>query len=453
MEGTKRFRTPKMIALGYLIVILVGTLLLLLPFATKENQYAIEGPLQRIFNSVFTATSATCVTGLSIVNVGEYWSIFGQVVILIMIQSGGLGFMVIVYLFAMVFRRKITLHERKNIMQSVGSLGIGGIVNLIRKIFLFSLVFELAGALILAIKLIPEYGTGKGLYYSLFLSVSAFCNAGFDPLGAASLEAYKEGILVPMTIAALIISGGLGFVVWFDLFENRCNWKKLNLHTKIVLVTSFALIFAPTVLIFIFEHNNAFVGLSFDQKLRAAFFQAVTCRTAGFATISQASLSDPTVALSIILMLIGGSSGSTAGGIKTTTFAVLVLSVLSTTRKKQNVVVGSKQLDPSLTKNASAIFISYLFMVNLALLIILGIEQTNDFVGFRDCMFEVVSAVGTVGLSSASTANFHHVTQVILIFLMYAGRLGALVIIAIFREKSESESDILQRPTEKIVIG
>lgn len=424
----------------------------MLPFATVQDEYA--DPFQRIFNALFTATSSTCVTGLTIVNTGQYWSLFGQIIILILIQIGGLGFLVIIYLIAVAFKKTITLHERKSLMQAAGSTKISGAISFIKKILIFTLTFELLGSVFISVSFVPKFGYQKGIYYAIFTSISAFCNAGFDPLGQAnSLVAFQTDILLNIVISILVISGGLGFIVWSDLFNNKLRWSKLLLHTKIVLITSAILLIIPAVLFFVFEMNGtAFADLNLGEKIMASFFQSMTCRTAGFATVNQQALSDPSMALSTVLMFIGGSSGSTAGGIKTTTFAVLVLSVLSTTRKKENIVVGTRQLDANVTKNASAIFVFYLFLVISASLIILGVEESNTAIHFREVYFEIISAVGTVGLSSASTTTFALISQFILILLMYLGRIGALVIISIFREKKEN-TDTLQHPVEKIIVG
>ena len=435
---------------GYLAVILIGTILLCMPFAAN-GEYG--NFWQRLFTSWFTATSATCVTGLVVQNTGVYWTLFGQIVILAMIQVGGLGFMVVIYLVATFLRKKITLHERKTLMQAQGFIGLSGIVSLVKKIFLFALMFETLGAAILTIRFIPLYGTAKGIYYSIFLSISAFCNAGFDPLGMASLTAFTTDILVNLTLIFLIICGGLGFVVWDNIFKSKFKFKDFFLHTKIVLITTLSLLVVSTGLFLLFEFRHAFKDLNIGQKFLASFFQATTCRTAGFAAVDQAALTDPSILLSSILMFIGGSSGSTAGGIKTTTFAVLVLTILSTTIRRPNITVGKRQLDTAITKHASAIFLFYLFMVSTAVLIILGIESDNILIRFQDVLFEVTSAVGTTGLSVANTEVFSIFSQAILIVLMFVGRLGALSIIAAFREKSESGKDLIKHPTEKILVG
>lgn len=451
-ENKKEFTAFKIFR-GYLIIILVGTFLLSLPFASNEGY---EHFFLRIFHSLFTATSATCVTGLTVVHTGDTWTLFGQIVILAMIQIGGLGFMVVIYMLATIIRKKITLHERKSLMQAQGFFNISGIVHLIRKIILFTLIFELLGFLLLLYPMTKTFGTKDGVWYAVFTSISAFCNAGFDPFPSvmsSSIIIFKSNPLVLLTLAGLIISGGLGFVVWDDLLKARFRFKRLNLHSKMVLVTSGILLLVPTILFFFFELHGAFSGLNFGEKLLAAFFQSTTCRTAGFAHVDQAALNDPSILLASILMFIGGSSGSTAGGVKTTTVAVLFLSILSTTFKKGNIRVGKRQLETTTIRNASAILTFYVFLVIISCLIILGVEQTNVAVRFRDVLFEIMSAIGTVGLSSAGTAAFSTISQAILIILMFVGRLGALSIIALFREKSESGESIIQLPTEQILIG
>ena len=224
MKQKRKLTTSSIIALGYLAIIILGTLLLMLPFATKQNEY--HEPFKRIFTSLFTATSATCVTGLTMVNTGTYWSLFGQIVILVLIQIGGLGFMVVIYLIAVAFKKKITLHERKSLMQVAGSTKISGAIALLKKILIFTFCFEVIGTTLIAIKFVPEFGWGTGIYYSIFMAISAFCNAGFDPLGQAnSLVNYQSDILLNLVLISLIISGGLGFIVWNDLVSKRFKWK------------------------------------------------------------------------------------------------------------------------------------------------------------------------------------------------------------------------------------
>ena len=453
----KKSLTSFKIFRGYLIIILIGTILLSLPFATKDGVASYGNTFGsvclRIFNSLFTATSSTCVTGLIVVPTGNTWTLFGQIVILIMIQTGGLGFMVIIYLLAVIIRRKITLHERKSLMQAQGSFGVNGIIQLLKKIILFAAIFEFIGTLILVKPMIDNFGVSQGIWYAIFVSVSAFCNAGFDPFllsQSSSLSAFAANPLVILTIAGLIICGGLGFIVWDDLFKNKFRFKRLNLHSKIVLTTSGILLLLPAILFFIFEYNHAYQDMNLWQKILSAFFQSTTCRTAGFESVAQGSLSNASSMLSGVLMFIGGSSGSTAGGVKTTTIAVLFLSILSTTLKKSSIRVGKRQLEANVTRNASAILAFYIFLVITSSLAIMGL---NPSIPYRDVLFEAISAIGTVGLTAAGTASFSIVSQGILIVLMFVGRLGALSIIALFREKSEMGSDIIKLPTEQILIG
>lgn len=448
MRKAHRLTVSQFIAFGYLIVILIGTLLLITPLSSSGWKWT--NPIK----ALFTATSATCVTGLVVVDTGTYWSIFGQIIILILIQIGGIGFMAVISLIAIVLKRKINLHERKIIMQSSGSLGIAGVISLLKKIILFTITCELIGAIVLSTQFIPEFGFLRGVYYSIFHSVSAFCNAGFDVLGNFdSLTNYASNEVVNITVMLLVVIGGLGFFVWSDIFNARGKWKKLLLHTKMVIITTLLLIFIPAILFFVFELNHSFASLSLHDKIFASLFQSITCRTAGFNTVEIGQLTDSSILLSTVLMFIGGSPGSTAGGIKTTTFVVLILSIVCASRRKPNIIVGKRQLDHNVTKHASAIAVLYMFFIMTASMLIMAFETNNAAFAFRDVIFEVVSAIGTVGLSAGGTINLGIASQIILIVLMYVGRLGALAIIYIFRERASSDDELLQRPTEKILIG
>lgn len=456
MPKKRHLSASQFIALGYLIVILFGTLLLCLPIASRDLKWT--NPLV----ALFTATSATCVTGLSVVETGTYWSLFGKIVILLLIQIGGIGFMTIISLLAVALKRKINLHERKIIMQSSGSIGIAGVIQLIKKIVFTTILCELIGAIIIFTQLIQNktYSVGDSIFYALFLAVSAFCNAGFDPIknNATSLMIFvSHNFVLNITIMLLIIIGGFGFIVWSDIFCSKGKWKKMQLYTKMVIITSLSLIIIPAILFYIFEYNNAYKDLNTLDALTAAFFQSVTCRTAGFLTVDQLSLSPQSILLSLFLMFVGGAPGSTAGGIKVTTLVVLILSVLCAARRKENIVVGKRQLEGNITKQASAIATLYLFLIILSSIIIMAIEANGKWhnIGnmFVLVLYETTSAIGTVGLSMGGTANLLWGSKIILIFLMYFGRVGALSIIFMFSERMVNEDELLQRPTEKILIG
>ncbi|MCQ2087550.1 MAG: Trk family potassium uptake protein [Bacilli bacterium] len=404
--------------------------------------------------ALFTSASATCVTGLVVVDTGTYWSIFGQIIILLLIQIGGIGFMTILSIIWIALKKKINIGERKLIGDAASAKSSTGALDLIKKIIIITFVCEGIGAVILSFAFAKDYGVLKGIYFGIFHSISAFCNAGFDLIGGfASLTAYAENPLICITIMVLVVVGGLGFIVWTDLFDKKFNLKKISLHSKIVLATTLVLIVGPAILFFVFENDGAFKDLSFGNKIINALFQSITCRTCGMNTVDMASLSDSSSMISIVLMIIGGSPGSTAGGIKTTTFAVLFLSIIAVGRKKNEIVIGKRKLEPNVMTQASAIMIFYITLVILASSIIMMVEHRADVWTFRGVMFEVSSAIGTVGLSMVGTPTLSIASQIIIIILMFIGRLGALSIILFISGTSRRDADKLGRPEEKILIG
>ncbi len=327
----KRFRLKKQIsqtqfiAYGFFLIIMTGTLLLMLPVSSRDGQS------QPFLDCLFTATSASCVTGLVVADTWSQWSLFGQALLLIMIQLGGLGFISIGIFLSIVLRRKIGLKERGLMQESVNTLQIGGMVKLAKRIIIGTAIFEGAGAVILSLRFIPQFGWAKGIWYGIFHSVSAFCNAGFDLMGHVekynSLCSYTGDWLVIGVISALIVVGGIGFIVWDDIAKKKLDVRHYMLHTKIVLVTTGIMLAGGTLLFYLMEHDNILVGMSGSEKFLACFFSSVTPRTAGFNNVDTAALTDGSKFLTAILMFIGGSPGSTAGGIKTSTLAVLLLYV------------------------------------------------------------------------------------------------------------------------------
>ena len=322
----KKLTQAQIIALGYFLVIAAGTLILMLPIATKSGEMAT--PL----TALFTATSATCVTGLVVVDTASYWSLFGQCIILLMIQVGGLGFMTIGVLFAMFLNKKISLKTRGILQESMNTNQVGGVVRLVRKALIGTAVIEMAGALLLMIRFIPEFGFARGIYFGIFHAVSAFCNAGFDLMGTSkgpysSFTAYADDALINVTIMALIVVGGIGFFVWDDICHNKFHIKKYKLHTKIVLSCTAILIVGGALFIYLFEKDGLMAGMSAREAVLTSAFSSVTARTAGFNTIDTAGLTTSSKMLTVLLMFIGGSPGSTAGGIKTTTIVVLLIYV------------------------------------------------------------------------------------------------------------------------------
>lgn len=362
--------------------------------------------------------------------------------------------MTILSIIWIALKKKINIGERKLIGDAASAKSSTGALDLIKKIIIITFVCEGIGAVILSFAFAKDYGVLKGIYFGIFHSISAFCNAGFDLIGGfASLTAYAENPLICITIMVLVVVGGLGFIVWTDLFDKKFNLKKISLHSKIVLATTLVLIVGPAILFFVFENDGAFKDLSFGNKIINALFQSITCRTCGMNTVDMASLSDSSSMISIVLMIIGGSPGSTAGGIKTTTFAVLFLSIIAVGRKKNEIVIGKRKLEPNVMTQASAIMIFYITLVILASSIIMMVEHRADVWTFRGVMFEVSSAIGTVGLSMVGTPTLSIASQIIIIILMFIGRLGALSIILFISGTSRRDADKLGRPEEKILIG
>lgn len=447
MTNNTRFRLSfeQIVVLGYFIIILVGGTLLSFPIASRSGEGV---PL---LNAFFTATSATCVTGLVVYDTYLQWSLFGQTVILILIQIGGLGFMTIITIFSVYLKRNIGLHERKLLMQSTGSMKIGGIVRMVKRIVTGTFIFEAIGTLLLATRFCPKLGLWDGLYTALFQSVSAFCNAGFDTLGRfgvfSSLTTYSNDYLVNFTIMMLIVTGGIGFIVWNDIILHRHQLKKYQLHSKIVLTATLVLIIVGTFLFYIFENQNSLADMHFSDKILASMFQSITPRTAGFNTVDIGSLSESAHLLTILLMFIGGSPGSTAGGIKTTTFVVMIMGALASSRHHSHINIFKRRLDEHIVREASAIATLYTFLILSSTLFISFIQEFE----LKDVLFEVVSAIGTVGLSTGITPALSEPSKMIIMLMMFAGRVGGLTLALVLAEKRTSTQ--ANRPIEKIMIG
>lgn len=434
------------IVLVTMAIILLGAFFLTLPAASRT------GNPTPFIDALLTASSALCVTGLIVYDTFTHWSIFGQIVIISLIQIGGLGFMTIVTLISMFLKRRIGLRERRLIMESSNTFNIGGVVRLVRKIIKRTFIIEGIGALILTIKFVPEMGLGQGLYNGLFHSISAFCNAGFDIMGKygefGSFTRYVGDFTVNFTIGTLIIVGGLGFLVWDDVLQNKTHFKMYSLQSKIVLTTTSILIVGGGILFYIFEANHSMAGLSTYERIIASYFQSVTPRTAGFNTIDQMALSESGALLTMILMVIGGSPGSTAGGIKTTTLVVLLASAFSYAKSSNDITVFKRRLEEDSLKKASAIAILYMTTALLGVLIICALE------GFtvKQILFEAFSALSTVGLTMGVTPNLSSwVSKLIISLFMYAGKVGVLSLVASLSERKDKAQ--LSRPIEKILIG
>lgn len=433
------------IALSFLGIILAGSLLLMLPVASRTRE------VTPYINALFTATSATCVTGLVVYDTFTHWSLFGQLVILCLIQIGGLGFMTMMTLMSMVLGKTISLHERRLLMQSAGTLQIGGVVMLLRRIAYGTLLFEGAGTILLALRFCPKMGFFTGLYNAVFHAVSAFCNAGFDLMGRfqaySSFTLLHNDILVNITLMALIVLGGLGFIVWNDILTLRQNIHKYKLHSKIVLVITTFLIVIGAVLFFLFEYNDTLAGMPLYQKIMASLFGSISPRTAGFNTVPLDRMHDSTSLLTIILMFIGGSPGSTAGGIKTTTFAVLLVGTIASATQSKGITVFKRRLEDDVLRKASAVFTIYVTAVLACSLLICAMQ---DF-GLKDVLFETVSAVATVGLTTGITPLLNGVSKILIAILMFGGRVGGLSLALALAEKRERVP--IDRPVEKIMIG
>lgn len=451
--GRRKGRRPAMhaamvVALGFLIIILTGAVLLTLPISARS------GEPTDFLDALFTATSATCVTGLVTVGTATHWSGFGQVVILLLIQIGGLGFMSLASIASFLTRRTITLRERMVMSAGLNLTENAGIVRLTRRVLLGTLAFEGAGALLLATRFVPRVGLWQGIKMGVFHSVSAFCNAGFDLIGTpddpfASLTGYADDWLVNLTIMALIVIGGLGFFVWGDIWDKR-RFRRLRLHTKLVLVTTALLLCAGFLLTLIFEWGNpqTLGAMPTREKLLAAAFQSVTLRTAGFNTIDQAALTGPSQAVACLLMMIGGSPGSTAGGIKTVTAAVLVLSAISALRGRTTVSAFGRTIVSRSIMNAVTMMIVGGMLSLTGACVISYVESAP----FGACLFEAVSAFATVGLSMGLTPTLHTISHLILILLMYLGRVGVLTLgVAVLMRHREPPK--MQYPDADVMVG
>ena len=397
-----KFSAVQILALGFSMVILLGAIILSLPISSKSGEFT------PFLDSLFTSTSAVCVTGLITLNTAAHWNYFGKTVIIILIQIGGLGFMSFTTLFALMVKKKITLRERLLIQEAMNTFGIQGLVRMIRYILAFTFSVEMLGALLLSTQFIPKFGFLKGIYYSIWHSISAFCNAGFDLFGD-NLVGYANNKTVILTIAALIVIGGLGFTVWSELYNYK-GYKKLSLHSKVVIMITAILLIGGAILMFIFEYNNpnTLKYMSFGDKLTNAFFASATTRTAGFNSVSTADMTLAGKFLTILLMFVGGSPGSTAGGIKTATFGIVVLGTL-----------------------------------------ILAVTEPGFSLEY--ILYEVTSAFATVGLTLGLTPYLSAIGKIIIIITMYLGRVGPMtVVLALANRKKPSA---YKYPEDKILIG
>lgn len=455
---TEYLAPSQILVVGFLLVIAIGTLLLMLPISTSQ------GETTHFIDALFTATSAVCVTGLSVVSTFSHWSVFGKVVILMCIQIGGLGFMSLVSMMFIVMGKRITLKNRIIMQEALNYNTTAGIVRFTKSIVLGTLCIEGIGALLLTFVFIPEYGFIKGLGYSIFHSISAFCNAGFDVLGANSLEPYVGNTIVNMTIMLLIIIGGLGFSVWVDTYnmfkikkaaKEHFTWKqaiyKLSVHTRLVWVITIGLLIIGFLFFFCveFTNPNTLGMLTFKEKLYAAMFQSVSPRTAGFTTIPLAEMTDTSKVMTMILMFIGGSPAGIAGGVKTVTVGVLILCALSTLKGRENTVVFKRRIPLHLITRALTII---MISISVVVVMVMILSFTEDFT-FIEILFEVISAFATVGTTLGITAQLSIIGRITIIVAMFIGRLGPITMAVALMIRQGEDKGTIGYPEEKIMVG
>lgn len=439
----KKFRVSsfQLIIIGFIGVIVLGALILMLPISARNGQVT---PFNQ---TMFTATSAVCVTGLVVQDTASYWSEFGQTVILILIQIGGLGVITMVSLVALISGKKISLKQRSTMQEAISAPKVGGIVKLTRFFVRTTLIIELAGALVMMPVFVSDHGA-RGIWMSFFHSVSAFCNAGFDIMGTpdnrfTSMTSYVGNPIINTVIMLLIVMGGIGFLTWRDIITNKHHFKRYRMQSKVVLITSAILIIVPAIIFFFMEYSDMPIG----DRINASFFQSVTTRTAGFNTTDLPSLSKLGLAIFIVLMLIGGSPGSTAGGMKTTTAAVLVANAISSFRRKEDTELFGRRLESGVIKTAATILLLYVVLCFGGAAVISATEGLPLGV----CLFETASAIGTVGLTLGITPKLGLLSQCILMILMFMGRVGGMTVV--YAAISGNTKKISKLPQETITVG
>lgn len=441
MNERKTFRltSSRVIVLGFAAVILLATIVLMLPISSADHSRT------SFTDALFTSTSATCVTGLVTYNTAMHWSIFGKALILLLIQIGGMGVITVAIGLSMISGKRISLLQRIFMQDSISAPQLGGIIKFTGFIVISAFTVEIIGAVLLMPTLCGIYGA-KGIWLSFFHSVSAFCNAGFDIMengnNASSLMAFRGNIPVNAVIILLIIIGGIGFATWKDVKENGIKIKRYSLQSKVILITTLIFIFLPAIFFFIFE----FKGFNTKDRVLASLFQSVTLRTAGFNTVDFSTLSDSSLSLMTVFMLIGGAPGSTAGGMKITTVVILLFSMKSVFLKQKEVRIGNRRINDENVKKAAAIFMMYIILFFAGGIAISVYEN----IPIQKCLFETASAIGTVGLSTGITASLSAFSKIVLITLMYFGRVGGLTMIFAAARSSNNSSKL---PEEKIVVG
>ena len=437
----KRLSSSQIIILGFAALILIGCLLLMLPISTQDGNGAIFS------DALFTATSAVCVTGLIVQDTATYWSTFGQAVIIALIQIGGMGIVTVAIAISAFSGKQISLKQRSTMQEAISAHKVGGIVRLTGFIIKMTIVFELLGAVIMAPIFCREFGLLKGIWYAVFHSVSAFCNAGFDLMGVktpySSFTYFVDNPVINFTIMLLIVIGGIGFMTWDDIKVNRHHIQKYRMQSKVILTTTALLILFPAIYFFFFEFGSK----PMDERILSSLFQSITPRTAGFNTADLTRISEIGTAITIMLMLTGGSPGSTAGGMKTTTVAVLFSTAISVFRRREHTQFFGRRVNNDAVRNAATILMMYVILFLTGGFLISYIEGIPLFT----CLYETASAIGTVGLTLGITPALGTASQLILIALMYIGRVGGLTLI--FSALSGNQGNTARLPQEKITVG
>ncbi len=454
LPKSRHLSATQIILIGFILLIILGTLLLMLPISSHD------GTPTSLRSSLFTATSATCVTGLIVEDTGTHWSLFGQIVIITLIQIGGLGFMTMAVMMSIFLKRQITPRERLLVAQSLGLTGVGGTVKLVRRILIGTFTIEGIGAAVLATQFVPIFGWGKGIYYGIFHSISSFCNAGFDILdGTAgyggnftSFTSLNGNPVITITLILLIIIGGIGFIVWDDIVNFIRERKRFSVYSCFILTISAALIFGGALLIGIFEWNNpeTIGNMSSGDKILQCLFQSVTTRTAGIDMINNAAMTESSKLVSMLLMLIGGASGSTAGGIKVGTFGVILFAITAFAKGEKELVIRSRRVPHETVIRALTIIGIDIFAVITATLIIVG---TTNSVSVVDALYEAFSGIATVGLSLSITPMLSLAGHIAIILLMFFGRVGVLTITYSILLKQAKRNSLVTYPEINMMIG
>lgn len=460
-----KLRATQIIMLGFLITILIGAVLLTMPFSSAEGKWT------GFIDALFTSASAVCITGLAVVTTSDYWSVAGQWIILGLIQIGGLGFMSFVTMVFLAMGKRITMRERTVIQEAFNLNQYNGLVRFAKYIFKFTIFIELTGAVILSFRFVAEFGLWGGIYKGIFHSVSAFCNAGFDILGSSSLMSYSGDAVINFTVMALIIMGGLGFPVVQDIFEFfknvfvkkftvRFSKERLKLQSKIVILATAVLIFIPAVCIFIFEYSNkgTMADMGVGEKVMSSLFQSVTLRTAGFSTIDQGAMRYGTKLISILCMFIGGSPAGTAGGAKTVTIAILIIAVMSLVRGNDEINAFSRNIGFDVLQKALSVVIMMIAVVMLSV-IVLSVTEADLLISnggsfeLLDIFYEVVSAIGTVGLTTGITPELSEAGKIVITICMYIGRVGPISLALALSIRNKGRKNLIHYPKGKVIVG